>query len=79
LHFLIPDPCPLFPALLCFLVRMVLAAAIAELGELETAGGRLLVLGGRVIALFALSALQCDDFPHLLILHPGQGPGIQGR
>jgi hypothetical protein len=47
---------------------MVLAAAITELGELETAGGRLLVLGGGVIALFALSALQCDDFPHLLIL-----------
>jgi hypothetical protein len=50
---------------------MVLAAAIAELGELETAGGRLLVLGGRVIALFALSALQCNDFPHVLILRPG--------
>jgi hypothetical protein len=47
---------------------MVLAAAIAELGELEAARGRLLVLRGRVIALFALSALQCDDFPHLLIL-----------
>jgi hypothetical protein len=50
---------------------MVLAAAIAELGELEAASGRLLVLGGRVIALFALSALQCDDFPHVLILRPG--------
>jgi hypothetical protein len=44
------------------------AATLAELAELETASGRLLVLGGGVVALFALSALQCDDFPHLTIL-----------
>jgi hypothetical protein len=54
--------------LLRFLVRLVLAAAVTELLELQTAGGRLLVLGGRVVPLLALSALQCDDFPHLFIL-----------
>jgi hypothetical protein len=54
---LIPVPCSLFPALLRFLVRLVLAAAVTELLELETAGGRLLVLGRRVIPLLALSAL----------------------
>ena len=41
---LIPVPCSLFPVLLRFLVRLVLAAAGTELLELETAGGRLLVL-----------------------------------
>jgi hypothetical protein len=52
-------------ALLRFLVRLVLAAAVTELLELETAGGRLLVLRRRVIPLLALSALQCDNFPHV--------------
>jgi hypothetical protein len=55
-------------ALLRFLVRLMLAAAVTELLELETAGGRLLVLGRRVVPLLAFSALQCDNFPHLLIL-----------
>jgi hypothetical protein len=54
--------------LLRFPVLPVGAAALAELRELETASGRLLVLGGCVVALFALSALQCHDFPHLRIL-----------
>src|SRR3954469_18078848 len=58
----------LLAALLRFLVRLVLAAAVTELLELQTAGGRLLVLRRRVVPLLALSALQCDDFPHLLIL-----------
>jgi hypothetical protein len=49
-------------------VRLVLAAAVAELLELQTAGGRLLVLRRRVIPLLALSALQCYDFPHFRIL-----------
>jgi hypothetical protein len=49
-------------------VRLVLAAAVTELLKLETAGGRLLVLGGRVVPLLALSALQCHNFPHLSIL-----------
>lgn len=52
--------------LLRFFVRRVLAATITELAELKTAGGRLLVLGRRVIALFALIALQRNNFPHLL-------------
>jgi len=43
---LIPDPCTLILLLLRFLVRLVLAATVTELLELETAGGRLLVLGG---------------------------------
>jgi hypothetical protein len=46
----------------------VLAAAITELLELEAAGGRLLVLRRRVVALFALPALQCNNFPHVFIL-----------
>jgi hypothetical protein len=46
----------------------VLTAAITELLELEAACGRLLVLRRRVVALFALSALQCNNFPHLFIL-----------
>jgi hypothetical protein len=47
-------------------VRLVLAAAVTELLELEAAGGRLLVLRRRVIPLFALSALQRNNFPHFL-------------
>jgi hypothetical protein len=49
-------------------VRLVLAAAVTELLEFQTAGGRLLVLGRGVVPLLALSALQCHNFPHLLIL-----------
>jgi hypothetical protein len=49
-------------------VLLVAAATLAKLLELETAGGRLLVLSGGVVALFALGALQCHDFPHLRIL-----------
>src|SRR6201995_4945654 len=54
--------------LLGFLMCRVLAAAVAELLELETAGGRLLVLRRRVVPLLAIRALQCDDFAHLSIL-----------
>ena len=61
---LIPNPCSLNPVLFRFLVRLVLAAAVTELLELETASGRLLVLRRRVVPLLALSALQCDNFPH---------------
>jgi hypothetical protein len=60
--------CSLIAALLRFLVQLVLAAAITELLELQTAGGRLLVLRRRVVALLALCALQCNNFPHPLIL-----------
>ena len=65
---LIPDPRSLIPVLLRFLVRLVLAAAVTKLLELKPTGGRLLVLRRRVIPLLALSALQCDNFPHLLTL-----------
>jgi hypothetical protein len=51
----------------------VLAAAITELLELEAASGRLFVLRRRVVALFALSALQCNNFPHLFILPDFRG------
>ena len=50
--------------LLRFLVRLVLAAAVTELLELQTAGGRLLVLRRRVVPLLAHRALQRNDFPH---------------
>jgi hypothetical protein len=46
-------------------VRLVLAAAVTELGELETAGGRLLVLRRRVVSLLAHRALQIHNFPHV--------------
>jgi hypothetical protein len=49
-------------------VRLVLAAAVTELLELQTAGGRLLVLRRRVIPLLALNTLQCHNFPHFKIL-----------
>ena len=59
---------------------MVLAAALAELRELQTASGRLLVLRRGVVALLALRALQCDDFPHFLILDPEiRGQRLGGR
>jgi hypothetical protein len=49
-------------------VHLVLAATVAELLELKTACGRLLVLRRRVVPLLALSALQCNNFPHSQIL-----------
>jgi hypothetical protein len=40
-----------------FFMRRVLAATVAELFELQPFRGRLPVLGGRIIALFAITAL----------------------
>ena len=58
------------------MVRM-LTARIAELGHLETAGGGLLVLGRRVIPVFALRTLQCDDLAHwVLPFKFGQPPRL---
>jgi hypothetical protein len=54
--------------LLRFLVIRVLAAGIAELREFEAACGRLLVLRRRVVPVFAIGALQCNNFAHLFIL-----------
>ena len=44
-------------ALLRFFVRRVLATESAKLVDLETAGGRLFVLGFRVIPVLAIAAL----------------------
>src|SRR5277367_923439 len=50
--------------LLNFLVPGVLAARIAKLPSLDALGVLLLVLGRCVIAVFAIAALQRDDFSH---------------
>ena len=60
------------PCLLRFLVIGVLAARVAELGELETARGGLLVLGGGVVPVLANRALQGDDLAHDVLLKFGQ-------
>jgi hypothetical protein len=44
-----------------FLVRGVLAATVAELAQLDPLGRRLSVLGLRIIAFFAITALQRND------------------
>jgi hypothetical protein len=49
-------------------VIRVLAAGIAELRELQATGGRLLVLRRRIVPVFAIGALQCDNFAHFFIL-----------
>jgi hypothetical protein len=49
-------------------VIRVLAAGVAELGELKTPSGGLLVLRGGVVPIFALGTLQGDNFAHGLVL-----------
>ena len=49
--------CHLLIALLHFLMPCVLAAPLAELFELQPTRGGLLVLGRRIIPLFAIAAL----------------------
>ena len=44
----------------------VLAAGIAELRHLQTPGGRLLVLGRRIVPVLTCRTLQCDDLAHWL-------------
>lgn len=61
-------PLPERPVLLRFLVIRVLAAGVAELGELKTARGGLLVLGGGVVPVLADRALQGDDLAHDVLL-----------
>ena len=46
----------------------VLAAGVAELRELQTARGRLLVLRGRVVPVLALRALEGNDLAHFALL-----------
>src|SRR5271163_2271644 len=57
-------PYPKQAELLRLFVRRVLAAGVAVLVGLETAGGGLLVLGGGVVPVLAIRALQCDDLAH---------------
>ncbi len=64
-------------ALLGLFVVRVLAARVAELGELQTAGRGLLVLGCGVVPVLALRALQCDDLAHgILPFEFGQPPRL---
>jgi hypothetical protein len=42
----------------------VLPANFAELRHFQTAGRRLLVLGGRVVTVLAIRTLQGNDFAH---------------
>jgi hypothetical protein len=60
-------PAPKTATLLNFLVPGVLAARIAKLPGLHAFGVLLLVLGGRVVAVFAIAALQRNDFSHNLV------------
>src|SRR5262249_10450166 len=62
----IPALAPRSPALqlLHLFMRCVLAAALTEFAELQTTGSCLLVLGRRIVPLFALAALQCHDLTH---------------
>jgi hypothetical protein len=48
--------------LLHFFMRRVLAATAAELFELKALGRRFPVLGSRIIPLFAITALQRNNF-----------------
>src|SRR5690348_14279451 len=68
-----PRPTPLNRArdknrLLHFLMRRMLPARIAELLRLQPVAVLLLVLGGRVVSVFTVVALQCDDFAHCRLL-----------
>jgi uncharacterized sodium:solute symporter family permease YidK len=53
--------------LLHFFMRGVLPARIAKFLRLHAIRMLLLVLGSRVVPVFALVALQCDDFAHGII------------
>lgn len=67
--------------LLSFLVIGVLSAGVAELRELEPAGGSFFVFGGRVVPVLTGRALECDDFAHDLyyLLNPMTIPIPLGR
>jgi hypothetical protein len=62
LEFQLPNyPITKLQNLLNFFMRRVLAAPAAELFFLDAVRRRFAVLHGRVIPLFALATLQCDD------------------
>ena len=46
----------------------MLAATIAELGKLQPRCRLLLVLRRRIVPLFTVRTLQCDNFAHLFII-----------
>jgi hypothetical protein len=48
-------------------VSRLLAAGVAELPGFQPLGVLFLVLGGRVVAVFTIPALQRNNFPHELI------------
>jgi hypothetical protein len=55
----------LLKTLFHFFVRGLLAARIAKLLGLQTLGMFLFVFCRRVVTVFAIPALQRNDFPHL--------------
>jgi hypothetical protein len=64
-------------SLLDFLVRVVLPAVRTELLHFQPFGGGFFVLGAGVVPVFALGALERDDFAwHLLTSYDG---GPSGR
>ena len=60
-------------------MRSVLAAELAELLELELVGGLLLILGGRVVLTFALSAIQTNDNAHRYFPRSNSSNSKRGR
>jgi hypothetical protein len=63
----LPAPATTTPkngALLHFLVRRLLPARIAKLLRFHPFGMLLLILRSRVVAVFAIAALQRNDFAH---------------
>jgi hypothetical protein len=74
-----PDACSKSGKLLNFFVPGVLAARIAKLPSLDAFGVLLLVLGRRVVAVFAIAALQRNDFSHDLIPSLAQPSACEGK
>jgi hypothetical protein len=60
-------------------VSGVLAARIAKLPSFDAFGVLLLVLGRRVVAVFAIAALQRDDFSHDPIPFLASPSGCEGK
>jgi hypothetical protein len=74
-----PDACSKNRKLLNFLVPGVLAARVAKLPGLHAFGVLLLVFGRRVVAVFAIAALQRNDFSHDLIPSLTQPSTCEGK
>jgi hypothetical protein len=65
--------------LFCLFVIRVLPARTAELSGLHTFGVLLLIFRGGVIAIFALTTLQSNDFAHRSIPFSSAGRGEPDR